>query len=236
MPVYTQIRIRLCTHMHRHMRIFSVVNPVSHNDLTKIVNTITYCERAKPQKSLPTSLQKDKIDIEGEEKLKQDREGNVREKRCFLWIKRSPSGHSGQLGLRIRYSTHAYTHKHTWAWQPSLPLSFLLTPALSRDPTPRLLLYNSMTSALASAAGQLEELVLAARPCIFKTTLQIQSHHVSTALFYTANAVWTWMKTHAHKGRPIHIYNALEAYAIKRNSFKWTEGHFLRYNFFKNVH
>lgn len=34
------------TAVQRHMRIFSVVNLVYHNDLTKIVNTITYCERA----------------------------------------------------------------------------------------------------------------------------------------------------------------------------------------------
>lgn len=67
--------VRVRTHMQRHMCIISVVNLVSHNDLTKIVNMATYCERAKPQKSLPASLQKDKIDIEEEEKLKQDGAG-----------------------------------------------------------------------------------------------------------------------------------------------------------------
>lgn len=35
---------RAHTHAQRH--IFSVINLVYHNDLTKIVNTITYCERA----------------------------------------------------------------------------------------------------------------------------------------------------------------------------------------------
>lgn len=40
------VQTNTLTHMQRHMRIFSVINLVYHNDLTKIVNTITYCERA----------------------------------------------------------------------------------------------------------------------------------------------------------------------------------------------
>lgn len=73
--------VRARAHTQRHMCIISVVNLVSRNDLTKIVNMATYCERAKPQKSLPASLQKDKIDIEEEEKLKQDKGRGMLERR-----------------------------------------------------------------------------------------------------------------------------------------------------------
>lgn len=77
-------------------------------------------------------------------------------------------------------STHTHTPEHDSHLFHSPFLLSRSAPVLSRDPAPptRLLLYNSVTIALASAAGQLEELVLAARPCIFKTTRQIQSHHL----------------------------------------------------------
>lgn len=44
--IHTNLNAAVHRHIQRHMLIFSVINQVYHNDLTKIDNTITYCERA----------------------------------------------------------------------------------------------------------------------------------------------------------------------------------------------
>lgn len=144
--IHTNQNATVHTQIQRHMRIFSVINLVYHNDLTKIVNTITYCERANHKKYPPTSLQKDKrmtLKKKKKKSSKEDREGNFREKGCFLWIKRSPFGHSGLLGLWIRYSIHAhrklaYTHLSMTVISSTLPSYFLAHPCAeprSRPPT-----------------------------------------------------------------------------------------------------
>lgn len=107
MPMYTQIRMHLCTHMSKHKNTSSVVNLVHHNDLTKIVNTITYRERANHKSLLHLHSKKYKDDIEeGKKAQKKTRRGILEKKVLSV-------GHSGTLGLSIIYSIHAH-HKHAY--------------------------------------------------------------------------------------------------------------------------
>lgn len=169
--------------VHRHVHISPVINLVSHNDLTKIVNTITYCDRAKPQKNAcQLHFKKTKLTLKRKKSSNTAGGGT-------MWIKRSLSGHCGLLGLGIRYSvssTHTQTHLSMTVISSTPPFFiflyiFLAGPCAEPRSHPCFFFllfffcHYSSTSALASAAGQLEELVFSARPCIFKTTCQTQS-------------------------------------------------------------
>lgn len=152
-----------------HACLSSVINLVSRNDLTKIVNTITYCDRARPQKN-PCQLHFKKTELTLRRKKGSNTAGGG-----TVWIKRSLFWTRRAAGIRdqVQHFIHTHTHKRrqhdSHLFLHHFPFFSLHNRASKSSQSPAYLFflsiikyshYYGLTSALASIAGQLEELVL----------------------------------------------------------------------------
>lgn len=218
-----------------HACLSSAINLVSRNDLTKIVNTITYCDRARPQKN-PCQLHFRKTQLTLRRKKGSNTAGGG-----TVWIKRSLFWTRRAAGIRDQVQQFIHTHTHTRAQgarRSSLShhFSFFSTSnrASKSNQKPCLPFLSFLsTNTLIITAWQVHW-----PPSqdnwknwsSVDTTLHIQNHmsdskppSASAALARTENVVWSWMKRRAHKGRPIHVRKSLKSPHMygKKSIFFW---------------